>query len=813
MAVDLYIDLLKQNVVRGPTSAAPAVVPDFRNPASYTVNLYFLRRADATTENYAYTRFSAGTPQLKLRRNRAPEYSTFVIYFNGYESPVIDARLGNTAIEALLGAIPSIGKGNVRVTGSRSEGWTVEFTNEQAGTAQPSLNGRVITPTSAELIIKTVQVGGSGINSMQTVQLREASLAVATGWTEIGVPFTPGWSATLNTASVPPSTWDKADLVLEVTLESTGVRTGTDGVTLIEGTTRSGADGQIIAEAALASQTAMPMIDSDGYCWLVARRNVTVYGRAFSDSDLGRPVSDSAGVLYANTIIDKVLATGDFNMARLSQPFAIMGVDQTLLVTYQLDAWASRVYKSATAAFTSADIGHAITGANIPVGAYIESVIDATTVVLSATPTAYGSSLAWQITAGVQNIFQSATAAFTSADVGARLEATQLPAGTYIIEYLSATQVRISQRPFAVATGQSWTLRPKSGFPAATVTSVTTGSLTTLEQQRISFTKPPSGGSVTVRDGADPSLPSVTVPAPVTAQNLRRALLSAYPNYGDISVVETVEGGDFLITWGTLGKQYTLVVSESPAQYDPLAARMSVGAQGALQVVEEQPDMPMPPQPGVPTLLRMGLKMLGINNQNFKTMISQPLYVPLNDGSGGWEGRARWIAVLDTWTPPAFGEANGSYYFDHLENVEDKGGYRLYDWVGYSIPPGRTEVLQQNRPVYTVPKSWLNGVLVDMQIASVTVSTWVNAIYTYRRIATQHDMDTWSVPADGPFGSIIHFVSIGGFSGAEMAFAGNGFDVGDNQHAGRGTYGLQFAQNWTRRRWRSNIWEQVIFFN
>src|SRR5262245_29864697 len=111
MIVNLYIDLINRLSVRSPTSAAPAPRPDFREQAVHTLNLYFLKRTDTATENFAYTRYQTGTPQARLRRNKAPDYCTFVLDFGGYESVPIDARLPTDSIAILIGNMPSIGKG------------------------------------------------------------------------------------------------------------------------------------------------------------------------------------------------------------------------------------------------------------------------------------------------------------------------------------------------------------------------------------------------------------------------------------------------------------------------------------------------------------------------------------------------------------------------------------------------------------------------------------------------------------------------------------------------------------------------------
>lgn len=530
-----YIDLLARSAVRSPTSAAPAPIPDFRNPASYAVTLYFQRRNSQATENYDYVRYDTGTPQLKLRRIKAPDYSTFTLDFLGYTSPVIDARLPLHSIEALIGSIPSVGVGNVQVSGDYLQGFTVEFVGDQASYVQPSFTGRVISPSGGEVKIKQIAAGGSGINAVQTIQLRDAPLAVATGWAEVGVPDTPGWAGTLNTTSVPQDVFDRGDLALEVGLDASGVRTGTDGITVYESTTRSGTDGQIVAGPTDSAVTVFPVVDAPtGRNFLVARDGSTVYGRLFTASDIGRPVTETGSpplpMIPAETTISDVINTEFYNAAVLSAPFAVVPSGETIQV--DLAGGPTKIFKSASAAFVFDDIGHTITGDNIPAGTVIDQWTDAQTVVLSQAGTAAGAALSWTLTALPDDVFQSASAVFTPGDVGARLESPALPAGVYVTRYIDGTHVGISARAVTVATAQAWALKPKAGgFGVPVVTSIQAGTLGQHEIQQIAFNQQPISGYVKIRDGADSSLPWVNVPAPLSAVAIEGAINAVYVNF------------------------------------------------------------------------------------------------------------------------------------------------------------------------------------------------------------------------------------------------------------------------------------------
>ncbi len=836
-AVNFYIDLLRQMPVRSPTSAASAPRPDFRSPVPYTLNLYFMRRNDVTTENYVYTRFATGTPQARLRRTRPPEFCTFVLTFMGYTSPVIDARLPVESIARLIASIPSIGPGNVEVTGNIRDGFTVEFVKNQAGVYQPVLSGKIVTPSNAELSIKQITAGSVGKNAKQKIVLREAPIATATGWTEIGVPATPGWSATLDLTGVNEMYFKDGDLVLELSLQSTNVRTGTDGVTSLEGTTRGGLDGQTVGNAAENNVDFMPFVDIDGNCWLVAKDALFNGSRMWSDADVGKSVGDGGGWIRPETFITQVVSLPYYNAAKLNYPFRDglfpLAGDPTNLCHLDIDISPTQIFKSATGAFVSTDVGHELAIANVyPPGTKVIQVIDSQTVIVSNRALVVGTALVWTLTAIPGNTFTSASALFTQADVGAQLEAPQLAGGTVISEFVNSTTVKLSQNALGAASGQSWTLRRSDSLPPPSVTSIITGNLSTFETQRIAFTRSPIGGKLLIKDSGDTTLPVAEVKCPVTPEAIQNALNSVYPNYGGVKVASSLPNGQFDVQWGVFGQQHLLTIDDSQALYDTRVATIQVGEQNERFVI--LPPDPLVGQneqnqiltPNINRLQRFGLNMMGVPNVNFKTQISQEIKTRMTDGTKALQIRARFAVVLDQYTVPQRGEAwspnnNQTFYLDTIENIEDKGGLRFYDWVGYTLPRNdlvtvtvagqniqvnRREKIQQMRPVYIVPKTYLNGRLVDIQLASVSVSTWAWALFQYY-LVDEEDNDAIATPPSSPFGSVIHFVSVGGFTGVSMLWSGNGFDV-DN-----GTFGQSFVQSWAMRRWKSTIWERVMFYN
>jgi hypothetical protein len=185
--------------------------------------------------------------------------------------------------------------------------------------------------------------------------------------------------------------------------------------------------------------------------------NCTDYGHAsYRDAPRERTVTDGVtqGSSAGRTITDGVLAS-----------------TSTRTVTDGV-LTADTLVTSATANFTSADIGSAVTGTGIRSGSVISVVNDPTSVNISqpATTSAIGVS----ITISRITTFTSATAVFVSGDVGSLVNATGIPANTIISSRTNATTVVLSQT--APAAGSAITALIT---PAYTVTSATAGFQTT----------------------------------------------------------------------------------------------------------------------------------------------------------------------------------------------------------------------------------------------------------------------------------------------------------------------------------------------
>lgn len=151
----------------------------------------------------------------------------------------------------------------------------------------------------------------------------------------------------------------------------------------------------------------------------------------------------------------------------------------------------SATVTSATAFFNASDLYASISGTGIPASSTIVAVNSATSVTISANATATGSGVSitvtrvggdwvggtygtWQVipaylmgrtvadgaTTNASTTVTSATAAFTSRDVGGVIATTNLPVGTTIVSVTNATTVVVSAAATATGSSQAVTLTP-----------------------------------------------------------------------------------------------------------------------------------------------------------------------------------------------------------------------------------------------------------------------------------------------------------------------------------------------------------------
>jgi hypothetical protein len=132
------------------------------------------------------------------------------------------------------------------------------------------------------------------------------------------------------------------------------------------------------------------------------------------------------------------------------------GTRMTRTITDGVTVNGSPTLTSATAAFTTADVGNPLTGTNIPASTTISGYTSGTSVTLSKNATASGSPVTFKVygdgnrsvtdavTTNGSATITSATAYFTAADVGKPVVGTTLTAGTTIASIQSTTSATMS---------------------------------------------------------------------------------------------------------------------------------------------------------------------------------------------------------------------------------------------------------------------------------------------------------------------------------------------------------------------------------
>ena len=802
--MNVYIDLIARQAITSPTDGTPATRPDFRAPTTYPLNLYFLRQDGSG--GYAYVRFPNSIIVAGIRSAAPVEVARFTLVFRGVETSEIDTRFSTDQVRQLLEALPTVGAGNVSVT-KDDRSLIVEFVGALAGTVLPTMSARIVTstPANAELTIAVLPVTNNAVNSTQKLILRRPALAQTTVWTEVTVGTTPGWTGTLDTTAVPVSVWENpvGDISLEVTLTALPARSASDGATIGDGVGRSGADGQVITSTGASGVALISDNGSDSF--LVASDSNTVYGRKFVSNDVGRVVTDSSGYISPNTTIVEVIDSGVINKARLSQRYTAKGIGLGSITDYSLDVLPSDVYYSATANFTAADVGHVIVGDNILMNTTIMAVINTQYVRLSQRPTAIGVSLAWQLIGETSNVFTSGAGLFQSGDVGAKIRAPAIFSGdATITKFISSTQVVLDKQPSGAAVGVQWTVIPVRPYPPASVSRLIAGGASAQEVQKIALAQAATGGTLTIQDGYGGSMPLAVVDNPVGTSDLEIALKQAYSNYGDLSVQEVVPGAEWNVIFGKVGGQRLLLVSEDQATYEGGVLNFVVadGPQSPTMLVENTNSAGN----SAPTKWSgNGLIYIGAdpNNRANINVIGQPRISRITDGTNAKMLRRRVMMFTDQYTSPNMNDTYGGYYFIGEEGGQERNGLYLTDWVYVTKPASRIEEHNQQRTIL-VPlyQKRATGYILDVQLVTASVSTFVDVYFDY--YIEGHEL---AIPPDSPFAVVVHFSTVGGVEYQPKLWYKNGFDPNN------GNWNIKQIQGWSRRRWMGHIWEQKRLIN
>jgi hypothetical protein len=183
------------------------------------------------------------------------------------------------------------------------------------------------------------------------------------------------------------------------------------------------------------------------------------------------------------------------------------GTRMTRTVTDGVTTNGSATLTSATAVFTSADVGNPITGTNIQAATTISGYTNATTVTLSKTATASGSpvtfkifgdgnrSVADAVTTSGSTALTSTTAYFTAADIGKPVVGTSISAGTTISSVTNSTTAVMSATAIATVASSYVTIGG-----TVVVYSVTGNTITRTE----------NGVVTTIASSTDQLLPNTT---------------------------------------------------------------------------------------------------------------------------------------------------------------------------------------------------------------------------------------------------------------------------------------------------------------
>jgi hypothetical protein len=808
--MDIYVDIFNKSAMTSDTDATPAPRPDFRTPVVYPVNVYFMRLMSNGV--YSYADYEAADLQLTVREDQPPDFARFSLTFLGYETAEIDAGLSVDAVQSLVEALPSVGVGNIKVSGNSNDGWTMEFIGIFTGQLVSPMVGRVVssTPPSAEVAIdvlpRVLPDAGSATalpNSQQLVRLRRAPLASTTVWTKTGIGTTPtGWTSMLDMTAVPLSVWDRprGNILLELVLSAEGTRTGTDGLTVSDGVGRTIADGAVSPSLGATGQTAnVSDTGSGGVTWLVANDSNGIYGQKFVPGDVGRVVIGD-GNMAAGTTIVEVIDDGVINAARLSIQMLAAWSNP---YTYNTGDLPTDVFYSASANWTQADLSHLLTGTNVAPGTRIIGVTNSQYVRLSSPMTALSGS-GYALASDISNIFNVGTAGtFTAADVGATLRAPSvLSADATIIQFIDGQNVMLSLYPSAALGAISWTCTKQRAYPPPGIISTIAGTNTSAESQWIALPQIPTAGTITFQDGYGGSMPIIEVATPVTAGKIQNGLAHAYPNYGSMfAVQEVVAGAEWLVTWGVNGPQRQLIITDANAIYEN-AILSWVIVDGVGVAVTSSTGRTENPLGSPPAYLYGGLKYIGVSNASWFANVSKIRKWAVRDGTGAWMCSFRRIFFADTYNPLPKNTAIASgFYLVSDSTVEEKAGLITVTLVGATIPAARSEIHNESRTFIGVEWQYKGGITVDIQFVSVSQSRAARIDFTYNL-----SQNGFVQPADSPAGAVLHF-----FDNlyAPVIVAKGGFPTAKNSN---GTWTTLFYTSWSRRRWQGDIWEQQAIY-
>ncbi|HET7487137.1 MAG TPA: IPT/TIG domain-containing protein [Acidimicrobiales bacterium] len=321
----------------------------------------------------------------------------------------------------------------------------------------------------------------------------------------------------------------------------------------------------------------------------------------FTAGDAGHPITGD-GIPDGTTVAAYV----DPTTLTLSAPATLSGSRLTFAVARATFAdGASAIgtphYRSATAAFSGSDVGLPFTGDGIPDGTTVAAVYDATTVRLSANPTADGTGLTFTVDRNTfpgfaqagSTTFYNFARTFQAGDVGKGISGDRIPAGTTIVAVAAGGFSATLSQPATSQGSTTFTIARNTFADGAT----TTGSAT-LTSATAAFTAADAGKGVSGA-GIPPSTTiatvgtatTVTLSAPATATatgvtfTVARTTFSdgvattAAPPFTSATAAFAPSDEGRAITGPTLDEGTTIVSVNSPTsvQLSPNAAADGTG--------------------------------------------------------------------------------------------------------------------------------------------------------------------------------------------------------------------------------------------
>lgn len=198
MALNLYLSEIRDpDKALVSSAAAPNPIPmkELVFGETHATNIYIVDGAGA----YSSAGGAVGsTVKVGIGvRGGVPTEGTFTLTFDGDTTTALSYNATAAQIESALEALPSIGAGNVEVTGEFPS-YEIEFIGDLEEAPQSLLEGDpdLLFPISVTNISR-IQTGDTGVNEVQFLNLATETAWLNSSWTRFAGPPA-GWSGTIS---------------------------------------------------------------------------------------------------------------------------------------------------------------------------------------------------------------------------------------------------------------------------------------------------------------------------------------------------------------------------------------------------------------------------------------------------------------------------------------------------------------------------------------------------------------------------------------------------------------------------------------